>query len=70
PTDEQLSSWSSLKVLDWANESKECRKQCYETIPKSENLTYRYNYQNIELLNQRLLLAGIRLANVLNDIYG
>lgn len=70
PTEKQLSDWSSLVVLDWANESKEARAQCYSTIPENLKLTYRYNYDNIELLNQRLLQAGIRLANVLNEIYG
>ncbi len=70
PTESELAAWSSLEVLDWANESKEARNQCYETVPEDKKLSYRYNYENIELLNQRLLQAGIRLANVLNKIYG
>ncbi|WP_424962674.1 S1/P1 nuclease [Ekhidna sp.] len=70
PTDEQLKAWSSLNVLDWANESKNFRHQCYNTIPEDKKLSYRYDFENIELLNQRLLQAGIRLANVLNTIYG
>lgn len=69
-TDDQLDQWSSLNVLDWANESKEYRNQCYETMSEDKKLSYRYSYDNIELLNQRLLQAGIRLANVLNKIYG
>lgn len=70
PTRKQLAEWSSLNVLDWANESKNHRKQCYQTASSDKNINYRYNYDNIELLNQRLLQAGIRLANVLNKIYG
>lgn len=70
PSDEEKTTWSSLKVLDWANESKKYREQCYETMPENKKLSYRYNFDNVELLNQRLLQAGIRLANVLNDIYG
>ncbi|MEO1254930.1 MAG: S1/P1 nuclease [Bacteroidota bacterium] len=66
----ELEEWSSLNVLDWANESKEYRVQCYETMPEDKKLSYRYNYDNVALLNQRLLQAGIRLANVLNEIYG
>ena len=66
----ELESWKSLEVLDWANESKNYRNQCYETMPKNRKLSYKYNFDNIDLLNQRLLQAGIRLANVLNDIYG
>ena len=70
PTEKQLSSWSSLDAVDWANESKELREQCYTTLPDNKELSYRYNFENIDLLNQRLLQAGIRLANVLNKIYG
>ncbi|MBC6409496.1 MAG: S1/P1 nuclease [Ekhidna sp.] len=70
PSVEELNAWSSLNALDWANESKEYRRQCYETMPDSKSLAYRYSFDNIALLNQRLLQAGIRLANVLNDIYG
>ncbi|MEQ9466886.1 MAG: S1/P1 nuclease [Ekhidna sp.] len=69
-TDEQLQNWSSLNVLDWAYESMERRNQCYATMTEDKKLSYRYSYDNIELVNQRLLQAGIRLANVLNKIYG
>lgn len=70
PTKIQLEQWSSLNVLDWAYESKDSRQQCYNSVPEDKKLSYRYNYDNIDLLNQRLLKAGIRLANVLNKIYG
>ena len=70
PTDQQQEEWASLNVLDWAQESMELRDQCYETVPENKKLSYRYNYDNIDLVNQRLLQAGIRLANVLNQIYG
>lgn len=70
PSDQQLDQWNSLKVLDWANESMENRNQCYNTMPENKKLSYRYDYENIDLVNQRLLQAGIRLANVLNEIYG
>lgn len=70
PTEVECVNWSSINVLDWAKESKEYRNQCYDTMPENKKLNYRYNFDNIDLVNQRLLQAGIRLANVLNDIYG
>ena len=69
-SESQKEEWKSLNVLDWANESKEYRKQCYETLPENMKLNYRYNFDNIDLVNQRLLQAGLRLAGVLNKIYG
>ena len=69
-SNDEIEKWSSLNVLDWANESARHREQCYKTVPENKKLSYRYNFDNIELVNQRLLQAGIRLANVLNSIYG
>ncbi|MEQ8241186.1 MAG: S1/P1 nuclease [Cyclobacteriaceae bacterium] len=62
-------NWQNDTVLGWANESKSYRKQVYD-LPENMNLTYRYNFDNIDLLNLRLQQAGIRLAGVLNKIYG
>ena len=70
PSKQEIEVWQSSDVLDWAYESVECRKQCYETLPEDKKLSYRYNYDNIELVNQRLLQAGIRLASLLNELYG
>lgn len=70
PTAEQLEQWSSLNVMDWANESKDYRDQAYDTMPEDKRLSYRYDFDNVELVNQRLLQAGIRLANLLNELYG
>lgn len=69
-SESQVNEWGSLEVLDWATESVEYRKQCYETLPENMKLSYRYDFDNIELVNQRLLQAGLRLAAVLNKIYG
>ncbi|MEM6644596.1 MAG: S1/P1 nuclease [Bacteroidota bacterium] len=70
PADDQLKLWKSGNVREWAMESAKLRTQCYETMPENKRLTYRYNFDNIELLNQRLLQAGVRLAYVLEQIYG
>jgi len=64
-----IEKWQSAKVLDWANESKSYRSQVYD-LPESMKISYRYNFDQQELLNQRLLQAGIRLAGILNEIYG
>ena len=42
----------------------------YADIKPGDNLTYKYNFNHIATLNQQLLKAGIRLAGVLNRIFG
>ncbi len=69
-SESDMEAWKSLNVLDWAYESMKYRDQCYDTLPENMKLTYRYNFDNIELINQRLLQAGLRLAGLINKIYG
>ncbi len=69
PTESQVSSWQNATTLDWAYESREYRKQVY-SLPENKSINYRYVYDNIDLVNLRLLQAGVRLAGVLNKIYG
>ena len=66
---EKKEIWSNDDLMTWIYESRDLRNQVYE-IPESERLSYGYNYKNLEIVNQRLLQAGIRLAAVLNSIYG
>lgn len=65
----QIEDWQNDSVLDWAYESMAYRDQVYD-LPDSRKINYRYDYNNLELVNQRLLQAGIRLAGILNTLYG
>lgn len=68
-TGDQKAQWQQDPLMSWVEESKEYRNQCYD-YPSNGKLSYRYDFDNLELVNLRLLQAGIRLAKVLNDIYG
>jgi hypothetical protein len=69
PTEEQVNNWQSSSVIEWAYESMNVRKQAYK-LPEDGKISYRYDFDNIDLVNRRLLQAGIRLAGILNTIYG
>jgi S1/P1 Nuclease len=54
--------------VDWANESHVQARRLVEPIPAAVDEAY---YQaNIELVNQKLALAGLRLAALLNETLG
>ena len=55
-------------VRDWANESMTYRKQVYDI--GNSKLGYLYSYNNFHTVRKRLMEAGVRIAGVLNDIYG
>lgn len=68
--DKQLvKKWQKDPLIEWAKESKNLRDQIY-SLPEDDNIQYRYIYDNIEVINKRLLQAGIRLAGLINEIYG
>jgi hypothetical protein len=63
-----VEQWQSASINDWAMESMAMRSSVY-AIGEKKELSYRYNYDHIAEVDQRLLQAGIRLAGVLNDIF-
>lgn len=68
PSD-SLNRWQAASVRDWAHESMEYRKLTYD-LPPDSVLRYRYNFEHKAVLERRLHQAGVRLAGVLNMIYG
>jgi len=64
----KLASWQKASVRDWATESMSFRSQVYKI--GDGKLGYLYSYQNLSTVRLRLVQAGIRLAGVLNSIYG
>ncbi len=69
PTEKQIKKWQSATVLEWAYESRALLDEVYD-LPKDHNINYRYMYENYPIVQKRLLMAGVRLAGVLNEIYG
>jgi hypothetical protein len=68
PDAAKLAAWQKTNVLDWANESMTYRKDVYNI--GDGKLGYLYSYNNFHIVRMRLLQAGVRLAGVLNEIYG
>ncbi len=66
---DQVLLWQNSSVLDWVNESVTYRASIY-TLPENNELAYNYVHDHINEVNERLLQAGIRLAGILNEIYG
>jgi hypothetical protein len=64
----QIKNWQSAGVRDWVAESISYRKQVYDI--GDGKLYYPYPYKNLPIVRERLLQAGVRMAGVLNEIYG
>jgi hypothetical protein len=56
-------------VRDWAKESQKLRAACYDFGDKKK-LGYNYSFRHTKTIQLRLEQAGVRLAGLLNEIYG
>ncbi|MBO6606730.1 S1/P1 nuclease [Psychroserpens sp.] len=55
-------------TLDWIAETHVLTRQVYQSAKTGDNLGYRYTYDHFSVLRSQLHKAGIRLAQVLNEI--
>jgi len=66
----ERSQWQQDPISKWLFESNQIAEKLYTEIKPGDTLNYKYNFTHIDQLNQRLLMAGVRLAGVLNQIFG
>lgn len=57
-------------IYDWVDESHEICGDLYKSVEIGEKLGYRYSYDHNELLFQQLQKGGLRLAKILNELFG
>ena len=65
----QMRDWSRGTAADWAQENLAYRSQIYD-LKAGDKLGYDYQYLNWPLVQQQLLKGGVRLAGILNAIFG
>jgi hypothetical protein len=67
----QRQAWQQQPMQEWLFESYQIADKLYAGITQpNQKLSFRYNYDNIEILNLQLLKGGVRLAGLLNEIFG
>lgn len=55
---------------DWLFESYQKSEVIYKNVKPGDKLWFPYNYENVSLLEEQLLKGGLRLAKVLNEVFG
>ena len=70
-TKQERKNWQQQPMPEWFFESYQIADKLYSSIKQPEaKLSYRYNFDFVETMNSQLLKGGVRLAGVLNDIFG
>lgn len=67
---QEVEAIKSGTVLDWMYESRALCEDIYENSTIGENLGYNYMYKYMDTVRFQLQKGGIRLASLLNDIFG
>jgi S1/P1 Nuclease len=63
--------WQQQPMNEWFYESYTLAGKLYASITQPEQkLSFRYNFDYVDILNQQLLKGGVRLAGLLNNIFG
>ncbi len=61
---------SKGEATDWLNESHAIATEIYKATPEKRKVSYDYIAYYAPVIEQRLLSGGLRLAQILNEIYG
>jgi hypothetical protein len=67
---EQIKVLQEGSIIDWVHDTHKFSKIAYESVKVGENLKYRYSYNHFGTVRKQLQKSGIRLAKLLNDIFG
>lgn len=65
----QRAELQKAPIAQWLYESNQIAEKLYTEIQPNQTLSYNYNFSHIDILNQQMLKAGVRLAGVLNEIF-
>ncbi len=70
-TKAQRALWQGQSLSEWLFESYSTSARLIDEIKEpNARLGYEYNFKYVDLLNEQLLKGGVRLAAVLNEIFG
>jgi hypothetical protein len=67
----QRAEWQKAPISAWLFESNQLAEKIYSEVKSGDSLNgYKYNFNHIDTVNKQLLKAGVRLAGILNELFG
>jgi len=66
----QRNQWQADPMTKWIFESSQLADKIYKETKPGSNLSYDYNFKFIGTVNQQLVKGGVRLAGLLNQLFG
>ena len=69
-TPEQIRRITQPSVMEWMEQTMVLCEDIYANTPSGGNYSYDYSFQYAPAVKQQFLQAGLRLARLLEEIYG
>lgn len=69
-TEDEINIYQEGNLMDWFDETRILTQEVYLSAQDGDALGYAYSYQWLPRLRKQLHKAGIRLAQMLNELYG
>jgi hypothetical protein len=69
-TAKQRTTWQKDPLSIWIAESYQIASKLYSGVTMGDKLSYRYIHDHLGTANEQLLKGGVRLAGLLNEIFG
>jgi hypothetical protein len=67
----QRTEWQKAPIEQWLFESNQIAEKAYSEVKSGDQVSgYKYNFEHIKTVNECLLKGGIRLAGILNELFG
>ncbi len=63
-----IADYNEATMEDWLKEAVNLRPLVYK-LPENKKLSYNYGYDTRDAVEERLLAASVRLAQILEEIY-
>ncbi|SFU07678.1 S1/P1 Nuclease [Algoriphagus locisalis] len=64
-----IAGYRAGSMQDWLAEAVAARPAVYN-LPENKKISYEYGYVNMPLVEERLIAASVRLAQIFEEIYG
>ncbi len=70
-TKQQRNEWQGQQMSQWLYDSYQISNELHKEIKQpNQKLSFQYSFNHLQTVNDQLLKGGVRLAGILNQIFG
>ncbi|UOB19120.1 S1/P1 nuclease [Abyssalbus ytuae] len=67
---DKIKNYRQGHIMDWVYESKNLAGKVYASVNDNDHISYSYQYEYFPVVKDQLIKGGVRLAKILDEIFG